>query len=332
MMEQRDTSPAEPKRSTLIGTTAFEAGRHDDVSMGAYLDDLAVSASLLWQVHSSSAAHARHEIDERPDDMTDPKALGNVLHYLIENEQEFDERYVVVGQCEAVKGTGERCQNQGTYWRDGQSFCGVKGHDPGDKAPMDPSILTVQADMKAQARRMHRALIDHPASRELLTAPGPREQTIVWQDKATGLWCRCRPDRQIFDPPTIRAEIHHSVVDLKSTGREAHPDKYPNASHNLGAYFKAAFYRMGLDAVGFWPHNFFYPVVEANEPHVVAVYRMNDDAIDVGESEVRRALEEIADAKRTGRWPGYGDHVFDLNLPAWRLKIIQRMDALEMAS
>ena len=309
-----------------IGTTRFEPGWHEGVAMGTYLADPAVSASKLWKLHSTTAAHLRHELEEPVDDTTDPQELGNLLHTAVYEPDKFAGRYVVLGTCAGKTKEGKSCSYQGSIYRDGQSWC--KTHDPAKGEPEDPTLHTVAGNLKDQALAMKARLLAHPTAGMLLRTPGPRELTVVWQDEETGLWCRIRPDQLVRDAATLPKVLHESEVNLKSTGRPASHDSFTRHAHDLGYYFRAAFYRLGLGATGFWPQNQLYPVVESTPPHEVIVYRMHEDALDIGEAEVRQALNTLARCLKTGEWPGYGREVHDLTLPHWRLKHVDRLDFL----
>lgn len=316
-----------------IGVTRLDAGWHEGLEMSAYLSDPAVSASNMWALYQKTPAHLLHGLRAKGDDSTKAKELGTVTHAAVYEPEHFESAYVVIGQCEATKTDGSRCSNQGSVWRHGQSFCGVKGHDPlGKEVPMDPNVLTVPENIRASAGLMRDALLAHPTASEILQAPGPKEVTGVWRDRQTGLWCRIRPDQLIQDPADVRSVYHHSVVNLKTSGKDVGEGSFPRDFHNMGHYFKAAFYRMGMREL--WdiePQNFFYPVVESSAPHQVIVYRLNEDAIDIGEAEVRQTLNQLAECVESGRWPGYGPAIRDLNLPDWRLKQVHSIDFLEVA-
>jgi hypothetical protein len=165
---------------------------------------------------------------------------------------------------------------------------------------------------------MRIALSQHKRAQEILTAPGPREVVGVWQDERTGLWCRIRPDQLIHDPAEVDDKLHWSNSNLKSTSKSASPFRFPRDFERMGHYFKAALYRMGLEELGFPVQNFLYPVVEQVAPHEVIVYRLNEDALDIGEAEVRQALDDLARCVESGHWPGYDRKVHDLNLPEYR--------------
>lgn len=317
-----------------IGTTDLTPGWHEGLDMAAYLSDPAASASALWKLYNETPAHFLHELRAAEDRDTPPKRLGSLTHTKVFEPDDFESRYVVLGQCEAiVKSTGNRCDKQGSVYRDGSSYCGIRGHDPyGREIPQDPDIECVTEAQRADAIAMEESLRAHPTAGAILGAPGPREVVGVWQDAPTGLWCRIRPDLLIEDPDATSEVFYWSVVNLKTTGRGAGPRRFPRWFNDEGHYFKAAFYRMGLRAL--WdvePQNFLYPVVESDGSYEVIVYRLNEDALDIGETEVREAMSTLAGCIETGEWPGYGPAVHDLNLPEWRLRMAHSIDFLEVA-
>lgn len=320
-----------------VGTTGFTPGWHPGVPMQKYLADPAASASLLWKFHQETPAHVRAELDGRvvegPTAATD---LGEVVHSRVFEPEAFDSRYVIVGQCEAVKkGDGERCSHAGKFYRDGHSYCGTGGHDPEKGAPMPDGIHVVQEEARDCANSAAAALAKHPIAKALLLVPGPREVVGVTQDPKTGLWLRIRPDLPIADPESLDPTFHWSAVDLKGTSKSAAPEefRFPRDFLNLGHYFKAAFYRMALREIwGMEPQNFYYPVVELYEPFEVVVYRLSENWLDIGEFEVRAALDRLAECVGSGVWPGYAPYIRDLQPPAWQMKQVANFEGLEFAS
>lgn len=321
-----------PELEREIGSTGFPAGWHDGLEMQKYLDDPAVSASALWTLDQNTPAHLLDEL-RGPRETTDAKELGSVVHTAVFEADQFDSRYVVMGQCEAFKKKdGERCTNAGSRYRDGSSFCGTKGHDPYGDEPTDPNIHAVPESDRNAALKMKAALFADPTAGELLSAEGRREVTGFWKDPVTGLWCRIRPDLLIDEPQSVNPAYHFSTANLKTTGKSAHPERYWRDAEKMGTEFKAAFYLMGLrELCGWEPQNFFYPVVETNGSHQVIVFRMDDEALWVGEAAVRQALNRLADCVSSGRWPGYGPAIHRLKISDWRTKHLHDIDFLEVA-
>jgi exodeoxyribonuclease VIII len=319
-----------------IGTmSSFAPGWHEKRPMSEYLGDPAAGASQLWKLHTTTPAHFLEEL-RAGRASTRVQELGSLLHARI-FEPETLERYVTLDRCEArVKTTGERCANQGTVYRDGQSFCGVKGHDPyGKDIPMEPGLEIVTASQQAEAVAMEASLRAHYSVGQILAAPGPREVIGVWQDRETGLWLRIRPDHLIEGPDGTAPRWHWSNVNLKSTSKVARGESFRRDFENLGNHFKAAFYRMGFREL--WdvePQNFWYPTVESYPPFAVVLNRLHEDWMDIAEDDVRHTLRLLAECIEADQWPAYGPEVHDVNLPEWRRKRLQvdELDVVEVAA
>lgn len=302
--------------------------------MSDYLADPAVSASKLWSLHCSTPAHFLEEL-RAPASSSSSKDLGSLLHTLVFEPREFESRYVVLGQCEAIlksgERRGERCSSQGTIYRDGQSFCGTKGHDPyGKEIPTDASIVTTTAREKASAYEMKNALERDRELHEILSAEGSREVIGVWQDQETGLWLRIRPDMLIEEPSGTPERWHWSVPNLKSTGKVARGEPFRRDFENMGNHFKAAFYRMGIREL--WPvepQNFLYPTVETYPPYATILHRIHEDWLDATEAQVREALRLLADCLESDYWPAYARGVHDLNMSEWQQRQAASLQRIE---
>jgi hypothetical protein len=315
-----------------IGTTGFSPGWHENIAMGLYLGDPAVSASRLWTLHETTPAHLDAALQTAAV-RTDPQELGEIAHTAVLEPAAFDGRYVVLGQCEAIKkGDGERCSNPGSYYRDGHSYCGVKGHDPLGGRPNDSRFCPVAQADKDCALRVRGSLLDHPTARWMVASEGPREVVGVWRDPKTGLFLKIRPDALIEEPKATPAIYHWACVNLKTTGKPAGPTRYPRDAERSGLYFKAAFYRLVLRELwGLEPQHFFYPTVETFGRCETIVYRLNEESLDIGEAEVLQALGKLALCVHENFWPGYSLAVHDLSLSDWRLKLARDLDFVEAA-
>ena len=59
--------------------------------------------------------------------------------------------------------------------------------------------------------------------------------------------------------------------------------------------------------------------VEKKPPYDVAVYTVEGDAIEAGQRKVDGWLRKLAEARRTGQWPGVAPDVLRLELPDYVL-------------
>jgi hypothetical protein len=151
-----------------------------------------------------------------------------------------------------------------------------------------------------QAQRMASAVRCHPYAAKLLSA-GKAETSIWWDDAETGLRCKCRPDW-----------INSSTcVDLKST-TDASLKGFARSVASFRYHVQDAHYM----ASGLFDQ-FIFIAVEKEPPYAVACYELDADAFAEGQRLRDRDLQRIANCRAMAAWPGYGDELQILSLPAW---------------
>ena len=263
------------------------------------------SNSLLGHL-ARSPLHCRHAMDHstRP---TPEMALGTAFHSLVLEPARFAGRYVVAGTCSATKGKGDPCFNAGKVYAGGAWLCGVHAKGVGNEA--DPESVLSGDDAHA-LRSMERAVLSHPWAGATLSLDGMTEVSVVFDDPATGVRCKMRADRVVTDPR------RRCVVDLKSTA-DASDDALRRSVHQRGYHRQAAMYLRGLAAVGIEVGGFALVAVERDAPHGVNAVEVDPDALAAGNDELDRLLATWAECQSSGRWPGYGDGVGTVGLPAW---------------
>lgn len=70
----------------------------------------------------------------------------------------------------------------------------------------------------------------------------------------------------------------------------------------------------------FWrgyPKHFAFIAVEKKPPYAVGVYVLDSEGVDIGRAQYQHDLRIYAECVRTGEWPGYGDKIQTISLPAW---------------
>lgn len=179
------------------------------------------------------------------------------------------------------------------------------------------TVLSV--DVFNQLLAMRDAVHAHPAAGALLAAEGVAEASIYWNDPETGELCRCRPDFWRQDG---------IFVDLKST-LDASPEGFARSLADYRYHVQAPWYLTGGQAAhdagllpDGWqrPRAFVFIAVEKSAPYAVAVYSLDAATMELGALQMRADLDTLAECKRTGVWPGYGDKIAALSLPDWYLR------------
>lgn len=73
----------------------------------------------------------------------------------------------------------------------------------------------------------------------------------------------------------------------------------------------------------FWrgqPDNFVFVSVEKKAPYAVGVYVLDADSVASGRAQYRDSLDKYAHCLANDNWPGYGDKVQTISVPAWHLR------------
>ncbi len=246
----------------------------------------AVSASFLRDCATSTLAHAFYARSNPSKSAA--KNLGSALHcYRLEREQ-FNVRYV----CQPPDLDGRT--KEGKAW----------------KANAGERQIVTWDDFNL-IKGMDEALLAHPVAGKLLTSVGENEKCIVWDDgKKKAKLDRVTPE---------------GIIDLK-TCQDASKDGFETAC--LGRYrrdkrsyrydIQAAWYLRAAHAqYGPGTIRFLFVCVESAPPHPVAVYELDEAAIENADEEIDLLLPKIEAAKQSGIWPAYSDKVETLYMPAW---------------
>ncbi|WP_412078984.1 PD-(D/E)XK nuclease-like domain-containing protein [Streptomyces xanthophaeus] len=161
-----------------------------------------------------------------------------------------------------------------------------------------------------QVQAMATAIRQHPVAGPLF-APGSgmAEESIFWQDPATGVWLRCRPD---WRRPGV-------IVDYKTT-TDAAPSAVAKTVDTYGYHQQDPFYVEGAQAVDLGDHRFVFVFQAKSPPYPVTVVELDDEARRIGAAKNRRAIEIYAECRSTGRWPDWHGDLTEipyLSLPPW---------------
>lgn len=188
-------------------------------------------------------------------------------------------------------------------------------------------LLPKHAD---QVMGIRKAVLAHKTASAAI-ANGKSELSVIAQDRKTGVWLKCRPDKSAPDWSWL--------ADLKTT-TNVHPRALQKKAHDDGWAQRAEWY---LDVVqgatGIRPAHYYFIAVEVKPPHLVKVCRYKariaekPRALEWGAIMNRRAIDLFAECVATGQWPGYGDDVLELDLPSYaEFQLEERRDAGEFTT
>jgi len=185
---------------------------------------------------------------------------------------------------------------------------GTKAHAEWvETAPTDAIVLNATEFQKAS--EMADSVVRHKQAMGLLA--GERQRFVEWQ--WLGRHCAGTPD--VFT-------LEH-LTELK-TGRTAHPDRFMSAARFYGYHAQLAWYRRGLIECGCGtPAAYWIVAVESAPPFPVTVFRLTDNAIDLGERACRAWLERLLVCEAADTWPAYTEAAvpFDVQEEGFTLTI-----------
>jgi hypothetical protein len=148
---------------------------------------------------------------------------------------------------------------------------------------------------------------------------GRAEVSILWEETATGVWLKARPDWLPADHTTHFAQEFKTAVSIE-------PRRLSAQAFALGYDMQAALVYDGLVAVtGERPLGVAHVVQEKEPPYLCDLRMFSPEQIDVGRARYMHALRifvECLERMREGSpphvaWPGYTDNPVYFTTPKW---------------
>ena len=266
-------------------------GIHYDMAEGDYRMAPAIAGSDAKHIlppkrPAHYAAHMAGEIKREP---SKSMVLGTMAHVAVLEPKKLDTAFV-----EKPEGKeGDFRTKEGKEW----------------KASIGTTPI-LDADEARAVRGIRDSIAAHSAARELLAECDT--EVALFAEHRTGLSIKGR-----VDALKVPSDLETVIVDVKTTSAGADHGTFSRQAASLNYHLSAAWYCHLAGLNGLPPARFYWVVVEVTPPFAVAVYEIAPDALELGASMMSDALQLIAECEDRGEWPGYGDGVKTLNLPAW---------------
>jgi hypothetical protein len=269
-------------------------GLHRDVPYDVYDRWDGVRHSVLRHFNRS-ALHAREAI-VHPADQTEAQALGHAAHVAVLEPERFAREYVAAPKFDKRTTEGKRGWAAFQAEHEGFAVIPQEEHDV---------CIALRASVWA-----------HPTASELLKGAGLNEASALWVDGDTGLTAKARIDRltALAGWPV--------VVDLKTT-RNASRGAFSRDVHTFAYHQQAGMYLDGLQVLAPHERKFVFIAIEKDPPYAVAVYELEEDALQLGRDEYQKHMAAYAECLNTNRWPSYGEGMDLISLPPWAFRAIE---------
>lgn len=258
-------------------STPETTGIYRGVPEPEYRKWLGLNASLL-KLLKKSPAHFKHELDN-PSPKTPAMELGCAVHDAVLSPN-FGERYI------AYPGT-----RRGKAW---EEF----------KEQHQDRIIVTQAVLD-ETVAISKAIVEHPTMQRFLDNALDTEVSALWDSEVL---CKGRAD--------ILCPKFDAIVDIKTT-TDASREAFERAIFNQGYALQAAHYLEGFNAEKACYEHFVFAVVEKSPPYAMALYRLEDDVLELAREEIAKLKEAFKSCAADEFWPAYPNHIQDISIPKW---------------
>ena len=262
--------------------------------------------SDLLRLSKSPMAY-RHSKDNPVDPNIKALVLGSAFHTAVLEPDDFDKNYHIIPPD--IDGKGPRT----SHYKDEMER--MRWERPNRKWLSEQDFGLVL--------RLAESALAHPVLKEGLSRPHKVEGTAYFNLHRAR--CKCRPDLVVH-----RRGRTVDVIDLKSC-LDASPEGFAKAAANWGYDVQAEFYTRGLLKHEIKVNKFLFVAVEKTPPFLCGVHEIHPDDFYGARKIIRESCAMYKDCHERDVWPGYGEGVHRLRLPAWRTehKKLQSINAVD---
>ena len=247
-------------------------------------------SSLMDYDKSPYTYWAKHINPNRPKKESSPQMeMGSAFHKMILEPNTLQDEFVVLPEPVLLKDVGR--EKYDAYKR-----------AMADIENTNKIVIPFKTylDLDAMRLRIHK----HERAMELIN--GARiENTFLWQDEHSGLLLKARPDI-----------LHDNmIVDLK-TCSDASPRAYQAEMVRYGYHVQGAMIRDAVEAIeGRRINNVINICIETKYPYNMAIYIIDEFAIDEGQVKYKNILLDLKNAIGHNSYQDYG--IQTIGLPRW---------------
>lgn len=273
------------KTTKMLNRKEIRPGTYN-ISSEIYHEGSGISRSGLMEFKRSPYHYWYKYLnpDYKPEPVTQAQIIGNALHSLILEPNEFEKRYFVIPEFNKVTKEGkERWQK-------------LKA-EIGNKEPLSFHQYQTLQHMTANLKKNKLAT--------QLIENAEIEQSLYWADPDTGILCKCRPD-------ILRNNL---VCDLK-TALNGSPRSFQYAAFDYGYYIQAAMVREAIKQLKQKViKDFLFLVIEKSAPYAISIYQLDEASLDKGYQEFKTLLARYQQCLETNDWPAYS--IQEISLPRY---------------
>ena len=264
----------------------------------AYHANAAISHSKLETFRRRPALYHRKYILKtiQPEAPSTAFRIGSAAHTLILERDQFASRYAV-----KPDNIDRRTKDGKERWAEFESANAGKA--------------MIDSEEVEQLNQMSDAVWINPLAEQLFAAGKPE---LSWRTEGK-MALQCRTD-WFSETGCELSSGRPYIVDLKTveslnTGEYG---SFERSVFNYGYHRQAGFYLpLVTELLGRTVCDFFFVAVEKVEPFGVAVYRLCDEVVSLGQDETIKDLRSLKACLESDKWPNIEPEVRNLGVPSW---------------
>jgi len=248
-----------------------------DISNAEYHASEGISRSAISEMQKSPLHYWEKYLmpDREKQDPTAAMILGSAVHTLVLEPHNFDQEFAIFIKSDEHPNTKIAREHKASFYESSRG----------------KQIITKEDFEKAE--KMANAALSHRKVAQILNKAHV-EKSLYWVDSELGLLCKSRPD--------IWNKELNIVGDLKTTS-DSTPASFHKAVKDGNYHIQAA---MQVDAIraltGKAPDDFIFIAIQNNAPYKPYIYRLEEEAIDLGRSEYKDALRVFKRCIEINHW------------------------------
>jgi len=280
----------------------MKPGIYANIPIDQYHSGPGISKSQLDLINTSELHYAEQVILKRRTAPTPSMILGSAVHCAVLEPHLFETQYCHDGELDSINGRtteGKKLKEQ--FYQ------------------INAGKIVLSYDQFSKVMMIRNSILSHPKVKHLLKpSEGLAESSAYWENRETGLLCRCRPD--------FLRTADDIILDVKTT-TDASVDEFTRQLGSYRYHVQGAFYLEGASlATGNQYNHFLFIAAETKPPYGVAVYRLNDAAIEKGREVYKKDLEKFVKAQErlerfkinpSEQWLGFSEEIEDISIPGY---------------
>jgi hypothetical protein len=248
----------------------------------------AASNSLLKILIDKTPGHVLRSF-QQPKAQTKAMQFGELLHSILLLPEEFGDQVGVMPE-----GLDRRT-------KEGKAAFA-------ELSEVYPEEKIVSWDLFEKVKAARERIFENALCRKVFETLNLIETSFVWKDLASAALCKARIDA---------ISERGFVVDIKTTV-SASPSDFAASCYKFGYHTQAAHYKRACKDAEIEANHHLIIAIE-KETNFVAVYELDQQAIEAGENELDRVLPVWKRCLENNSWPAYSTEIRQLSLPKWAI-------------